>query len=120
MFPLLRDRGKRLDCARVGRGHLTYAVPQWRHATVEALLEAVFFRVSDREKETEIRLQLVLGWEWETSVLIREVYVVTVLIQVSSRWETAAGDRSWRRPEQFSVEIQMSEVKWVAELIKSE
>jgi hypothetical protein len=40
----------------------------------------------------------VLGWEWETSVPVREVYAVTVLNQASSRWEV----RSCRRPERVT------------------
>jgi hypothetical protein len=88
MFPLLGDRGKRLDCARVGRGHVTFAVLQWRQATVEALLEAVFFHVFNRGfiAETEVRLQRVLGGrsvvEDDLNVWIEDLYE-----QLSVEWE---------------------------------
>jgi hypothetical protein len=93
MFPLLGDKGKRLDCARVGRGHVTSAVSQWRHATVEALLEAVFFRVSDRGfiEETEVHLERVLGRRQP-----REV-------------------RSRRRPEHVNWRLMWAVVSWVTE-----
>jgi hypothetical protein len=42
IFSLLGANCKRLDCARVWRGHVTSALPQWHHATLEAPLEGAF------------------------------------------------------------------------------
>jgi hypothetical protein len=88
MFLLLGDRGKRLYCARVGRGHVTSAVPQWRHAAVEALLEAVLPSARLRVYRTD----------WS---LFRE----------SSRREV----RSRRRPERVNWRTMWAVVSWVRE-----
>jgi hypothetical protein len=67
MFPLLGDRCKRLDCARVGRGHVNSAfrsdVTHPQRVTSATVQNAAFFRVSDRGfmGENEVHLQLVLG-----------------------------------------------------------
>jgi hypothetical protein len=100
-----------LDDARAGRGHVTFAsavmsrfsavTQQKKHCGLPRVRSRVYRR--DWSSFT-VSSWLFLGWEWEASMLIREVYAVTVLIQVSSRREV----RSWRRPERVS-SCQLSE-----------